>query len=52
MTEEEIKALEKDIVRAVDYSDLCRLCQNCMIEPRPECEECACLLQRRMGGIC
>lgn len=40
MTEEQIKALEKDIVRAADHSDLCRLCQNCMIEPRPECEEC------------
>lgn len=40
MTEEKIKALEKDIFDAVNNADLCRLCQNCMIEPRPECVEC------------
>ena len=40
MTEEKMKALEKDIFGAVNNADLCRLCQNCMIEPRPECVEC------------
>lgn len=39
MTKEKIKALEEDIISAVNNTDLCRLCKNFTYGTRPECEE-------------